>query len=317
MTTIRWTLIFCAAVAIALSAPANAQTTKLRASILPIVDTAPLFAAIKQGYFAEQGLEIDTTPVVGGTVGIPGAVAGVYDVVYTNIVSTLSAKAEGLDIRIIASGSPAGVTPPDTAGLLKRKADAIKTGADLHGKIVAVNGRTSINWVFAAAWIKRTGGDFAKVQFREVPFPQMVDALKIKQVDVAHCIEPFLANGLRDPNIEILGWPFSTVLPGIRAAQWIVTGETAEKRPEAIRKFVVALRKGAEWLNANNGTDPFYALIAGYTRLDPERIKGMHLRDVSVDNDLPAIRRLSGLMVELGMLKQEIDPTPMVFDAKR
>jgi NitT/TauT family transport system substrate-binding protein len=309
--------MICAAAALALPAPAEAQTTKLRVSILPIVDTAPLFAAQKQGYFAEQGLTVDTTPVVGGTVGIPGAVAGVYDVVYTNIVSTLSAKAEGLDIRIIASGSQAGVKPPDTAGLLKRKEDPFKTGADLHGKVVAVNGRTSINWVFAAGWIKRTGGDYAKVQFREVPFPQMVDALKTKQVHVAHAIEPFLANGLRDPNLEILGWPFSTVLPGIRAAQWIVTAETAEKRPEAVRKFVIALRKGADWLNANNGTDEFYAVIAGYTRLDPERIKGMHLRDISVDNDLPAIRRLSGLMVELGMLKQEIDPTPMVFDTPR
>jgi NitT/TauT family transport system substrate-binding protein len=314
---IRWVTTFCAAAVVALSSPAEAQTTKLRVSIIPIVDTAPLFAALKQGYFAEQGLEIDTTPVVGGTVGIPGAVAGVYDVVYTNIVSSLSAKAEGFDIRIIASGSPAGVTPPDTAGLLKRKADPFKTGADLHGKIVAVNGRTSINWLFAAGWIKKTGGDPSKVQFREVPFPQMVDALRIKQVDVAHCIEPFLANGLRDPNNEILGWPFSTVLPGIRAAQWIVTGETAEKRPEAVRKFVAALRKGAEWLNANNGTDAFYAVIAGYTRLDPERIKGMHLRDISVDNDIPAIRRLAGLMVEHGMLKQVIDPAPMVFDAPR
>jgi len=314
---IRPITMICAAIALALSAPAEAQTTKLRVSIIPIVDTAPLFAALKQGYFAEQGLEIDTTPVVGGAVGIPGAVAGVYDIVYTNIVSSLSAKEEGLDIRIIASGSPSGVTPPDTAGLIKRKADPFKTGADLEGKIVGVNGRTSINWVFAAAWIKKTGGNIAKVQFREVPFPQMVDALKLKQVDVAHAIEPFLANGLRDPNLEILAWPFSTVMPGIRAAQWIVTGETAEKRPDAVRKFVTALHKGADWLNANNGSDAFYAVIAGYTRLDPERIKGMHLRDISVDNDLPAIRRLSGLMVELGMLKQEIDPTSMVFDAKR
>ena len=314
---IRPITMICAAVALALSTSAEAQTTKLRVSIIPIVDTAPLFAALKQGYFAEQGLEIDTTPVVGGAVGIPGAVAGVYDIVYTNIVSSLSAKEEGLDIRIIASGSPSGVTPPDTAGLIKRKADPFKTGADLAGKIVGVNGRTSINWVFAAAWIKRTGGNIAKVQFREVPFPQMVDALKLKQVDVAHAIEPFLANGLRDPNLEILAWPFSTVMPGIRAAQWIVTGETAEKRPDAVRKFVTALHKGADWLNANNGSDAFYAVIAGYTRLDPERIKGMHLRDISVDNDLPAIRRLSGLMVELGMLKQEIDPTSMVFDAKR
>jgi NitT/TauT family transport system substrate-binding protein len=299
------------------AAPAFAQTTKLRVSIIPIVDTAPLFAAIKQGYFAQEGLEIDTTPVVGGAAGIPGAIAGVYDIVYTNIVSTFLAKTEGLDIRIVASGSSAGVTPPDTAGLLKRKADGFKTGADLHGKVVGVNSRTSINGLFAMAWIKKTGGDPAKVQFREMPFPQMVDALKVKQADVVHAVDPFLANGLRDPAMEILGWPFSSVLPGIRAAQWITTGETVQKRPEVLRKWVHAMRKGADWLNANNGKDEFYAVIAEYSRLDPERIKAMNLRHISTDNDVPAMRRLSELMVEHGFMKQNVDPGPMVFEVPR
>jgi NitT/TauT family transport system substrate-binding protein len=309
-------LLALAAMLLAAS-PSLSQTTKLRVSIIPIVDTAPLFAAIKQGHFAQEGLEIDTTPVVGGAAGIPGAIAGVYDVVYTNIVSTFLAKTEGLDIRIIASGSSAGVTPPDTAGLLKRKADDFKSGADLHGKIMGVNSRTSINGLFAMAWIKKTGGDPAKVQFREMPFPQMVDALKIKQADVVHAVDPFLANGLRDPSMEILGWPFSTVLPGIRAAQWIVTGETVEKRPEVLRKFVRAMRKGADWLNANNGKDEFYAVIAEYSRLDVERIKAMRLRNISTDNDIPAMERLSALMVEHGFMKQNIDPKPMVFEVPR
>jgi len=40
---------------------AHAQEKKtLKVSIIPITDVAPLFAAIKQGYFKQQGLEIDT-----------------------------------------------------------------------------------------------------------------------------------------------------------------------------------------------------------------------------------------------------------------
>ena len=299
------------------SAANAAELSKLKVSILPIVDTAPLFAAKKEGYFKQEGIEVDTARVVSGTAGIPGAVAGAYDIVYTNIVSSFLAKSQGIDIRIIASGSSAGVHPPDTAGLIGRKADHIRSGKDLEGKTIAVNQRNNINWLFAVAWIGKSGGDVSKVHIREVPFPQMIDAVKIKQVDVAHAIEPFLGGGLRDPNLEIVGWPFSTVLPGIRAAQWIVTGETAEKRPEDVRKFVRALRKGAAWLNANNGTEEFYNLIASYTRLKPAAVKNMHLRDVSTDNDIPAMRRLSVLMVENGLLKQPIDPSPMVFETPK
>jgi ABC-type nitrate/sulfonate/bicarbonate transport system substrate-binding protein len=78
-----------------------------------------------------------------------------------------------------------------------------------------------------------------------------------------------------------------------------VTGESVERRPEVIPKFVRGMRKGADWLNANNGQDSFFELVAGYTRRDPARIKAM--------------RRLADLMVEHGMLKQPVDPAAMVF----
>lgn len=291
-----------------------AELTKLRVSILPIVDTAPLFAAKKEGYFKQEGIEVDTSRVVSGTAGIPGAVAGAYDIVYTNIVSVLLAKSQGIDLRIIASGSQAGTKPPDTSGLIGRTADHIRSGKDLEGKTLAVNQRNNINWLFAVAWVKKTGGDISKVHIREVPFPQMIDAVKSKQVDVAHAIEPFLGNGLRDPNLTIVGWPFSTVLPGIRAAAWVAMDNTVRKRPEVIHKFVHALRKGAVWLNTHRGTDDFYKVISGYTRLKPAAVAHMHLRTISTDIDIPAMKRLSELMVEFGMLKRPIDPTPMVFD---
>ena len=86
-------------------------------------------------------------------------------------------------------------------------------------------------------------------------------------------------------------------------------------RGVGLPETLFAVTTGKSWFRI--GETIRYAVIAGYTRLDPERIKGMHLRDISVDNDIPAIRRLSGLMVDLGMLKQEIDPTSMVFDVKR
>jgi NitT/TauT family transport system substrate-binding protein len=301
----------------AASAPVAAQTTKLKVSIIPIVDVAPLFAAKAQGYFAAEGIDVDTTPVVGGAAGIPGAVAGAYDIVYTNVVSSLQAKRQGLDIRVLVSGSAAGSSPPDTAGLIKRKGDPIATGRDLEGKVMAVNQRNNINWLFAAAWIKRTGGDPAKVNYREVPFPQMPDAVKIKQADAAHAVDPFLSQALRDPALEILGWPWSTVLPAVRAAHWVAMGETVEKQPEALRKFVRAMRKGAAWLNANNGNEEFYKLISSYTRLQLPQLKAMKIREIVTDVNVPDMRRLEGLMREHGLLDRELDLASMAFDTPR
>src|SRR5450830_222530 len=77
---------------------AQAAPEKLRVSIIPINDVTPLFAAIKQGYFAEEGLEVDTAPSAGGATGIPGLIAGSFDIVYGNVVSMLLAAQQGIDI---------------------------------------------------------------------------------------------------------------------------------------------------------------------------------------------------------------------------
>src|SRR5690349_16293677 len=109
-----------------LAVPAHAQEKKtLKVSIIPIQDVAPLFAAIKEGYFKQQGLEIDTAPTAGGAIGIPGLMAGAYDIVFTNVVSTVQAKAQGLPVRIIAPASAVGdgAQGPGGAGILVRKGE--------------------------------------------------------------------------------------------------------------------------------------------------------------------------------------------------
>ena len=135
-----WTAV--AAVAVVLSGlagpipQATAQEKKtLKVSIIPISDVAPLFAAVKEGYFKQQGLEIDTVPTAGGAIGIPGLLAGAYDIVFTNVVSTVQAKAQGLPVKIIAPASAVGDGSQGEggAGILVRKGEGIRTGADLAG----------------------------------------------------------------------------------------------------------------------------------------------------------------------------------------
>ena len=114
--------------------PAQAQEKKvLKVSIIPIADVAPRYAAVKQGNFKAQGLEIDTAPTAGGAVGIPGLLAGAYDIVFTNVVSTVQARAQGLPIKIIAPASAVGDGSQGEGGaaILVRKGEGLKTGADL------------------------------------------------------------------------------------------------------------------------------------------------------------------------------------------
>jgi NitT/TauT family transport system substrate-binding protein len=255
--------------------PAQAQEKKtLKVSIIPIADVAPLFAAMKEGYFRQQGLEIDTAPTAGGAFGIPGLMAGAYDIVFTNVVSTVQAKAQGLPIKIIAPASAVG-DGEGGAGILVRKGEGIRTGADLVGKSLAVNSQKNIIWLYARAWVQKAGGDPNKVTYREVPFPQMLDALRGKRVDAVFSVDPFNAIAKADAGLEYIGSPYNAVQPNLSVAQYVATEDFIAKNPETLKRFNAALHMGIAWVNKNLKSKELQDLLAGYTKINPELLAKM------------------------------------------
>jgi NitT/TauT family transport system substrate-binding protein len=284
------------------------QLTAVGVSILPILPVAPFYAAVQEGYFKAEGL--DATPKIsaqGGAVGIPGLVAGTYDVAYSNTPSVFLALAQGIDLRIIAGSSKNPAKPPELVALVGRKDDNLHVGHDLEGKTIAVAARGDVQWLFARAWVSATGGDPDKVTYREAPPPQMIDAIQHKQVDAAVTIEPFLTFSKRDPGLAIIAWPFNAVAPGTQVGIYVVTADTAKKRPEMIAKFVRGLRKGSDWIAGNLGKDPYLKLVSNYSRLDPGLISALPPVGTDTDVDVPSLKLIAKLMRKNGMLTKDID----------
>lgn len=294
------------------------EKTRLRVSVIPIVDVAPIYAAIKEGYFKAEGLEVDTSPVAGGAGGIPGLMGGAYDFVFSNVVSIVLARSQGLPLKIVAPGSAARNTPPDLAAVFVRKGENLKRGADLQGKSMAVNTRNNIIWLYGREWVAQTGGDANKVNYREVPFPQMTDALKGKQVDSIFVVEPFVSKALADPALEVVAYPYPLVQPtGVSVSQYVATEDFIAKNPETVRKFAAAMKKGAQWVNANMGNRQFAELVGGYTRMDPSQVTQMTIANapLSVPND--SVDKTITLMTRHGMLTAPIRAESMIQPTAR
>lgn len=293
------------------------ETTNLRVSIIPIVDVAPLIAAIEQGFFEEENLIVDTSPVAGGAAGVPGLVGGAYQIAFTNVVSTILAREQGIDIQIIAPGSATGASPPDDAGLIARSGEGIATGADLEGKSVAVNTRNNIIWLFAREWVAQTGGDPDKVNFREVPFPQMLDALRGEQVDAAFIVQPMLLGALNDPAFDLVGWPYNTVQPSLDIAQYVATSEYIENNPEVLVRFRRALSKGVDWFNENIESDEVIELVSGYTRIPADVLQNVKFSAApdSVREESPAA--VMELMHKHDLLEEPSDLEGLINDLAR
>ena len=107
------------------------EKTHLTVGALPIVDDAPLFLAIKNGYFKDQGLTVTTEIIPQSTLAIPDMLHGTVDIIGTgNYVSFFEGQAKGaFSIKVLAAGS---VCTKNNFSILALSSSGIKGPAGLR-----------------------------------------------------------------------------------------------------------------------------------------------------------------------------------------
>lgn len=299
---LRRALAVAGLVAVTSGSPVCAENIVLHVSTIPILDTAPLQAAITNGFFAAEGIEVDTNSTSGGAIGIPALVAGQVDIAFSNNISIAVAADKGLDIKIISAGSDTGDTPPDLAGLVAAPGSGIKSGHDLEGKRLAVNTRQNVIWLYANAWVAATGGDPDKVTYAEVPFPQMIDAVHNHQVAAAFAIEPFLSAAVDAHEVEIVAWPYNTVQKNIPISGYAATDAYIKEHPDTVARFVRGYLKGVDWVNSHFDAPEFFALVSSYTKLPAEKVRALHLPPFKKSIDAARLDTTLALMRKFKMI---------------
>jgi NitT/TauT family transport system substrate-binding protein len=286
---------------------AFAQTAPLKIGLLPIFDVAPFYAAQQQGYFAAEGVKVEAQVVRGGAAGLAALASGSIDVLYTNPPSAVLAISRGIDLRLILQGIALPRTPPDPGALVRRKDDNLRTGKDLEGKVVAVNGIRDLAWMFVTAWIKKTGGDPEKVQMLELGMAAQAEALKAKRVDAAMLLEPFMTAALGDPAIEILDWTMSKTYADGPGAFYVVTPQFGAQHLAEIRAFVSAYKRGADWVNANFGKEPVFSLIASFSGTPLDLVRRIKMPPANAQILVGNLTHVTDLMTYTGVATGGVD----------
>jgi NitT/TauT family transport system substrate-binding protein len=277
------------------------------------MDTAPLQVGIVKGFFAAEGLEIDTTPTTGGAAGLPALAAGQMHIAFSNIISIILAVKQGLGFQVIAAANTTGDAPPDPAALLGLKGTSIRTGKDLEGKRLAVNTRNNIVWLYARAWVQATGGNPDAVTYLEVPFPQMVDALRGGRVDAVFAGQPFLSAALDTGNFTVIGWPYNAVRKHIPVAQYAASKSYIDQNPGVIERFARAYGKSADWANENRNTPEWSRIVSAYTRLAPEQLKSIQMPPYPKTVDPGAVDAVVELMRQHGLYQGAFDARSLLY----
>lgn len=266
---------------------------------VPVVDMAALYVGEKQGFFEEQGLELNIEFGNGTAAAIPALLAGQYDIQYGGSINLLQAVDSGIPVEAIAvGGRTTGVQGEDHGGLLVLEDSPVQTAKDLEGKTVAVNALHGLHEAAIYASVTKAGGDPSKVNFVEMALGDMGAALENGQIDAASTSEPFLGL-LQSQGARLLTSIYVDADPDFVTAIYFATSEKIKSDPELIEKFNAALEKSFAY-STEHPDDVRTELTNFISTLDPELAKTMVLTNFKWGLDYDDLLLIANLAHEAG-----------------
>lgn len=267
---------------------------------VPVVDVAALYVGENQGYFAEEGLDLNIEFGQGSAAMIPALINGQYDIQYGGSVNLLQAVGSGLPLAAIAAGGrTTGVVGEDHGGVIVPAGSEIRSAADLEGRTVAVNALRGLHEVFLWSAITNDGGDPSQVNFVELGFADMGPALESGQIDAASTSEPFLGVLLGQGN-RLVSSLYVEADPELVTALYFVTDEKVATDRELIERFNRALEKSFAYASEN--PDDVRAELTNFTQIDPELIETMILTDFTWGLSFDDLLLIADLAADAGTL---------------
>nr|WP_042197880.1 ABC transporter substrate-binding protein [Kibdelosporangium sp. MJ126-NF4] len=288
------------------------EKPRVNVAILPTVEIAPLQLAIRNGYFAAEGLEVNVAIAGSGQQTVEGMVNGQYDIVYSTYPPLLLAKAKGVaDVRIIAANSYAA---PGTAMLVRGKSSPLRTAADLAGKKVAVTAKGTLSELMVRVALAEQKVPQESVTVIEMPFPDMPTALDRGTIDAAMIVEPFVTSAQRSvgavPVMDLATGPLNDLpFTGFGATSAFVTAN-----PKTVAAFQRGLTRAAAESADRARIEP---LLAEAAKIDREVAATTKLPVFRTDLDAAGIQRIAKVMADFGQIKPEIDVQPLLVPPSR
>lgn len=245
------------------SAPANA--TNIRLGYVPVMIYAPLFVAQERGYFADEGLAVELTPVQGGSDSVVQLAAGNFDVAVGGAgAGLLNAAARGVKFTIVA---PMHQERPPLASPLvisAKRTGEIKSVADLKGKKVAINATGAATEYWLAEALKKANLTFNDIQLVALPFRDVPAALENGSLDASILGEPLATINKDKGIVSLLADDF---INGFTSTYVYMGEPILTQNPAAAKGFVRAYLRACRDLQGSYMTPEIAQIIEKYTQV--------------------------------------------------
>ncbi len=262
-----------------------ATMTKLRTGYIPVVIFAPLFVGIERGYFKNEGIDIELTPIQSGNDAIVQLAAGNFDVAMGGANAGLyNAAKRGVKFTIVAPlhSEKAPLTSPLI--ISAKRTGEIKSIADLKGKKVAVNAVGAGTEYWLAQALAKGGLTMKDVTLIGMPFPNIPPALANGALDAAIVTEPLVTINKDKGVVAVLDDSF---IDGFTATYVYMGDPLLSGKPEVAKAFMRAYIRASRDLQGSYMNDEIATIIEKYTKVPAAVLKRIPAPQYSPDGTVP------------------------------
>jgi NitT/TauT family transport system substrate-binding protein len=277
-----------------------APSSKVRVGYVGITCEAPIFTAVENGFFKEEGLDVSLVKCEWANYKDVLALGG-FDITHHLVMYFLKPIEQGLDVKF---------TGGIHRGCLRVQAGANSSIAkieDLRGKRIGVPGMGTPPFIFANRVLGAHGIDPGKeISWRVFPAGELGLALQKGEIDAVADSEPIGSLLLAEGKVKNIADQANDVpYKDEYCCAVIVSGKFLKAQPKAAAAATRALLKAAKWVEANPAAAARLSVEKKYLASSPElnTVAISHLRYVpSVSGADTAVKSAAAEMKVAGML---------------
>jgi NitT/TauT family transport system substrate-binding protein len=291
-------------------APAKPEDNKLKIALIPVLDVLPVFVAEQNGYFAEQGIEVEGVPVKSAQERDVLMQTGQADGMLTDLISNALLNKDEPRVKSVYK---ARIPYPDAPvfRILAGPGTAIETPSDLKNVPIGISQNTVIEYL-TDRMLQAEGlqaGEINKLEVSAIPvrFEQLIKG----NIQAATLPDPLAQGAIAAGARAVVD---DSKYPQYSQSVLSFSTDTLASKPGTVRKFLVAWEKAVKELNAH--PEKYQDLLIEQGRV-PESIQDSYSMPPFPERGVPSADEVADVVLwmrDKGLISRDI-PYGEIVDA--